>query len=190
MSPRAIATICCSPPDSVWASWPRRSAMTGNRRSTRASVSSRCGRARGLWAPSSTLSSTVRNGKRRRRSSTCARPSPAVRCAGRPSMRLPLEGDAAGARRDEPGDRVHQRGLAGAVRPEHGDDLALAHVQRRLPQHLEVAVGDVEVLDSAAAPAGSSARSLDVRLAEVGLDDPRGRASPRRAAPSAIFSPR
>ena len=29
-SPRPIATICCSPPDSVPASWLRRSASTGN----------------------------------------------------------------------------------------------------------------------------------------------------------------
>ena len=71
MSPRAIATISCSPPDSVCASCPCRSAMTGNRRWTRVSVSSRCGRAAGLWAPSTTLSSTVRKGNRRRRSSTC-----------------------------------------------------------------------------------------------------------------------
>ena len=55
------------------------------------------------------------------------------------------EGDATSAWRDQPGDGVHQRGLARAVRPEHGHDLAVAHVHGRLPQHLEVAVGDVEV---------------------------------------------
>ena len=127
--------------------------------------SSRRVRADGLCAPSSTLSSTVRKGKRRRRSSTCARPSPAVRCAGRPSMRLPLERDAARARREQPGDGVHQRRLARAVRAEDGDDLAFVHLHRRLPQDLEVAVGDVETLDL------QHRAHRSVRLAEIGLDD-------------------
>ena len=46
-------------------------------------------RAAGLCAPSTTLSSTLRKGKSRRRSRTCARPSPTVRWAGSPSMRFP-----------------------------------------------------------------------------------------------------
>src|SRR5262249_26547191 len=61
---------------------------------------------------------------------------------------LAAERDASGAGRDQARDGVHQRRLAGAVRPEDGDDLTVAHVHRRLPQDLEVAIGDVEALDS------------------------------------------
>ncbi len=60
---------------------------------------------------------------------------------------LALEGDAPGPGREEPGDGIHQRGLARAVRAEDGDDLAFADPDRRLPQHLEIAIGDVEPLD-------------------------------------------
>src|SRR5437763_1348932 len=46
-------------------------------------------RARGVCAPSSRLSRTVRNGKSRRRSSTWATPAPTIACGGRPSIRSP-----------------------------------------------------------------------------------------------------
>src|SRR5919198_3196935 len=87
ISPRAMASICCSPPERVWASCARRARRRGKNVSTRWSISSRCGRARGLCAPKSKLSSTLRYGNTRRRSSTWAIPSTTVWCGGRPSMR-------------------------------------------------------------------------------------------------------
>src|SRR5439155_19884310 len=52
-----------------------------------------------------------------------------------------------GARMHQPRDRVHQRRLARAVRAEHADDLPLVDAELGAPQHLEVAVSDVEPLD-------------------------------------------
>ena len=187
MRPRAIATICCSPPDSVCASWSR--ARLGRRgrapRPARASPRDAAGRA-GLWAPSSTFSRTVRKGNRRRRSSTCAMPMPddAVRRAGRRCAGR--RNDAPGARAQQPRDRVHERRLAGAVRAEDADDLARRHAELGLPQHLEVAVGDVEPSTAAARFDGRASR---LRLAEIGLDHPRSRAT-ASGGPSAMTSPR
>jgi hypothetical protein len=63
-------------------------------------------------------------------------------------------------------------GLPGAVGPEYRHDLALAHLHRRLPEDLEVAVGDVEAsTDSSGDRSGAAARnSLVVRRPEVRLD--------------------
>jgi hypothetical protein len=60
---------------------------------------------------------------------------------------LVLERDAARARAQQPRDRIHQRGFAGAVRAEYGDDFARCNFELGAPQHLKIAVGDVEALD-------------------------------------------
>src|SRR2546428_363749 len=84
---RAVASICCSPPDSVPAIWSLRSASRGNRpneRSRRRRVS------RLLFdrkAPAMRFSSTVNSRKGRLRSGQCTSPSRRISCAGRPSMR-------------------------------------------------------------------------------------------------------
>jgi hypothetical protein len=59
----------------------------------------------------------------------------------------PLERDAARARPQQSRDRVHERRFAGAVRPEDGDDLAGRDIELGLPNHLELAVRNVERLE-------------------------------------------
>ena len=58
-----------------------------------------------------------------------------------------LEADMPDAWLQQPGDRVDERRFAGAVRAEKRDDLAGRDADLRVPQHLEIAVSDVEVLD-------------------------------------------
>ena len=55
---------------------------------------------------------------------------------------------AARAGGDESGHAVEDGGLAGAVRAEKGDDLSRAHLERDVPEHLEVSVRDREALDA------------------------------------------
>ena len=75
--PRPIASICCSPPDSVPASWPARSARIGNRVWMRSSVCVHCARPAFGYAPISRFSRTVSVLNTCRPSGTCAMP----RCA-------------------------------------------------------------------------------------------------------------
>ena len=93
MTARAIASICCSPPDRVPASWLRRSFRRGNSSSafSRSRWTSPFGRApvkRGK-APSSRLSVTLMVANTRRPSGEWARPARAIRCESRPVMSLP-----------------------------------------------------------------------------------------------------
>ena len=73
----------------------------------------------------------ARSGCRTRgRAGTCARGRARASCsAGRPVMSRPANVTRAGVRRVEPGDEVEHRGLAGAVRADDADELAL--VRRR-----------------------------------------------------------
>src|SRR6266850_6770248 len=74
MSARAMASICCWPPDSEPASWRLRSASTGKVSKEKARFLAISGRASGRKAPSSRFSSTVSLGKSRRPSGTMATP--------------------------------------------------------------------------------------------------------------------
>ena len=80
-------------------------------------------------APTMTLSSTVSAGNGR--TIWKVRPMPRRQTASgvSPSMRSPPKRDRAVVRREHAGDHVEQRGLAGAVRPDHREDLALRHVE-------------------------------------------------------------
>ena len=49
------------------------------------------------------------------------------------------------ARLVEPGEAVEQRGLAGAVRPDQAEDLALVHVERDAVQRDDAAEHDADV---------------------------------------------
>jgi hypothetical protein len=55
-----------------------------------------------------------------------------------------LVGDLARDRRDDAGDRFEQRRLAGAVRPDHGDELPALDVERHAAQRAQAAIGDVK----------------------------------------------
>src|SRR5207245_10786892 len=63
----------------------------------------------------------------------------------------PLEDDVAVRRREYAGDRVEQRGLPGAVRPDEREDLAALHIE-----------GDVVDRDEAAEPLGDVVDAQDV----------------------------
>jgi hypothetical protein len=95
MSPRPIAHICCSPPESVPASWRSRSRSRGNSANTRSSAVGRAARV-GAAAPSSRLSRTVIVGKSWRPSGTWAMPRATI-CAERDRRAARLELDASGA---------------------------------------------------------------------------------------------
>ena len=53
--------------------------------------------------------------------------------------------DVAGARLVEPAEAVEERGLAGAVRPDQAEDLALMHVERHAVQRDDAAEHDADV---------------------------------------------
>ena len=88
MSARPIASICCSPPESVAASWLRRSFRRGKRSYTsrRVSRASSSGR---VNAPISRFSRTVRLPKTRRPSGQSAMPRDTILCAGTPTRLSP-----------------------------------------------------------------------------------------------------
>ena len=65
--------------------------------------------------------------------------------------------------RDEPGDHVEDRRLAGPVRPEQADRLAVAHVEGGLVHHGAAAVAFLQTLDRQ--DAGSAEPGLDRRPA-------------------------
>src|SRR5206468_2537829 len=71
---RAIASICCWPPESEPASWRLRSASTGKISNEKARFLPMSGRAGLRKAPSSRFSSTLSLGNRRRPSGTMATP--------------------------------------------------------------------------------------------------------------------
>src|SRR5262249_44193514 len=74
-----------------------------------------------------------------------ASPRDAVR---RPALnRLPLDPDPALAGRSEPHHAANQRGLAGAVAPEEGDDLTRADAERHAVQDVAVPVVGVDAVD-------------------------------------------
>ena len=58
---------------------------------------------------------------------------------------LALHQDVAGARLVEPAQAVEERGLAGAVRPDQAEDLALFHVERYAVQRNDAAEHDADV---------------------------------------------
>ena len=116
--------------------------------------------------------SSRRSGTRHRPRATRASTSVAPMQVARRSARVPRE-------RQQPHDRVEQGGLAGAVRPDHGDDAAAAPPSRLTPvQRLDLAVGDRQVLrPRARRPARSCHAS------EIGLEHHRVRAASPAAGP-------
>ena len=57
---------------------------------------------------------------------------------------LAVVGDFARNRGDDAGDRLEQRGLAGAVRADDGDELTALHVERNAAQRAQAPIGDVK----------------------------------------------
>ena len=59
----------------------------------------------------------------------------------------PFDGDRAGLAAQQARDRVQRGGLAGAVRADERDDLALVYLEGNVTQRMNQAVVNVDVLD-------------------------------------------
>ena len=144
--PRPIASICCSPPDSVPARWRCRSASRGKIANTRLAVVLAARAAAAIGAEIEVLPH-VMLGKMRRPSGTWIRPR-ATMAAGRSrSIGRAGEADRAAPRPQHAGDRPVERGLAGAVRAQHRDDLAGADREIDAAQDFGRAVAGVQAAD-------------------------------------------
>ena len=86
---RPIASICCSPPDSVPAIWRCRSFTRGNSVYTRSMSSTIAARSRRVYAPMIRLSRTVRREKRRLPSGEWHRPKVTILAACMRVMSVP-----------------------------------------------------------------------------------------------------
>ena len=116
--------------------------------------------------------------KSRRPSGTSAIPWRHTRWARHAAEIDAVEAQRARPRALEPGDRVDERGLARAVGADHRDDLAVADLERGVPDRGGVAVGDRQ----------SARASSNMGLAQVDLDT-RGSRMASRGRPAAITSP-
>ena len=125
---RAMASICCSPPDRVPPAWPRRSRERGgsSRRPRSRSSCLRASRHPGRSRPVRRFSWTVRSRKMRRSSGTQA--MPAGPPGGAAARRSTGPRSRSGPRRSAPGPSTVLRvvRLADPVRPEQAHDLARA----------------------------------------------------------------
>ena len=142
-----MASICCSPPESVPAFCLMRSLSTGKSVKIR-SYSDCLILSLRRYAPSSRLSLTVRFAKMPRPSGTCETPIAVITCGLMPVMSRPSYVTSPRLRLEQAGDRAQRRRLAGAVRADERDDLALVHVEVDAVQRRDVAVRDFEVADA------------------------------------------
>src|SRR5699024_3644711 len=61
---------------------------------------------------------------------------------------LPAVADLAAAHPQQPRDRVHRGGLAGAVGADQGHDLALVHMEGDIPDGVDRPVKHIDVFDT------------------------------------------
>ena len=144
---RAIASICCSPPDSVPPRWPWRFSRIGNMLEGAGQVLVEIARDRSTVAPICRFSSTVMRGKMRRPSGDCEMPSRAISWVGMLGDVLAVEDDRAGAGARRAADGHHQGRLAGTVGADQGDDLALLDVDVDALEGLDLAVEGLDAAD-------------------------------------------
>ncbi len=114
-------------------------------------------------------------------------PSRARRYIGRPVTSCPSRRDDAAIGRDEPGDHVEDRRLAGAVRAEQADRLAGAHGEGRVLHDGAAAIALLQTLDGEDAGAaedrlGRRARRAADEVAPSRGTSPAGRAAGRVAS--------
>ena len=149
ISARPIASICCSPPDSVPPTWVRRSASRGNVSNTQSSCS-RCSALRREFPPVATHFEVLGDGHPGEHAAALRRLDQAV---GDPAVRLDpgdvlaLEPHRARRQRPQTRDGAHHRGLAGTVGAQQRHQLALAHRQRNTVQRFDSAVVHDDVAD-------------------------------------------
>ena len=189
ISARPIASICCSPPESVPAFWREALAQPREQRE-RALVgdSHRAGRRR--YAPIWRFSRTVRLAKMRRPSGTCEIPRATRRSARSAVMSAPSNQIRPERGRSSPLTARRSVDLPAPFEPISVDDLARLHLEVDAAQREDRAVGDRERLDAQQRRArrvhALAAASSEVpRYASI----TRGSRRTSSGGPSAIFSP-
>ena len=130
MSAWLTASICCSPPERLPASWSMRSASRGN--SVEHALLGLGDRRRVLALEPARQAQVVAHGQRGNTlvpPGIITTPRAAISSVGRPVMSSPSKVTLPRRGRQQPGDALEQRRLAGAVGAEQGDDLALVDVE-------------------------------------------------------------
>ena len=97
-------------------------------------------------APRSRFSDTVMRWKIRRPSGDWQMPALTTSWPAMPLIRAALEHHLAASRAQQPGDGAQRRRLAGAVRPDQGDDLAAVHLEVEVLDGGDVAVADRQLV--------------------------------------------
>ena len=147
-------SICCSPPDSVLAFWLRRSASRGN--AVEAALDRRVDRAPVAAERVAEHAQVLDDVHRPEHGPAAgdlrdAEPQPALGVeVGDVGA---AEADAARRRQADAGDHLQQRRLAGAVRAEQRDHLAVVDGEVDVEQHLQLAVGEVDACGTTASAA-------------------------------------
>ena len=185
ISARPIASICCSPPDSVPAFWLLRSASRGKRSKTRSRSSSMLGLVVALERAHLEVLEHGHAPEDRRPSGDCEMPMRDDLVRARACvMSSPVGSGSARARLVEPVDRAQRRRLAGAVRADQRHDLALAHLERDALQRLDRRRSRCGRRRSSRMRRPAAARHAARRLPCRGRPRSRaGPAGPRRACP-------
>ena len=163
ISARAIATICCSPPDSDPANCLRRSRRRGNR----SNISSirRSTSARADSQPAEPQIVVHRHGvpqTPRLRHPRNAEPMDAMR--RQRAQIMPIKTDRPGTGLVQPEDSTNDRRLAGAIRAENDTQLARIDVERHPPHRRHGTIGNLEITDLEQ-HAQTTRRSADKRSA-------------------------
>ena len=182
ISARPIASICCSPPESVPAFWPRRSRSLGK------SVSARS------YALGSPRAAQVGAHLEILADGQVGEDPPPLRHLRDPARHAAiralrrdvraLEPDPAGARLEQTAHGAQERRLPRAVRADQRDDLARLHLEVDRAQREDRAVGDRERLDAQQRGLGAFMRAPLRRRRCPGTPRSRaGRGAPPRGSP-------
>ena len=145
-----IASICCSPPESVPPRWLMRRSQPREQREHPLEVARRNGRGSATVAPICRFSSTVMRGKMRRPSGDCAMRSLAISCVGSRGDVAAVEADAPSRARGLPNIVIISVDLPAPLAPIRVTISPSLHVEVDALQRDDVAV---EGLDARAARA-------------------------------------
>src|ERR1700730_1079986 len=99
------------------------------------------------WVPTRTLSSTDKLANSATFWKVRPMPISAIRCGGAPQNALAFHQDIAGAWLVEPRETIEEGGLAGAIRPDQAENLALMHVEGDAIERDDAAEHDADVAD-------------------------------------------
>ena len=148
MRPRATATICCWPPESVQPSASANGLMLGKEIEHRVSLTPdrSCGGVPVRGAEHDVLA----HGQAGKDAPALGNMSDAElddRARAKPADRFAVEQDRAGVRRGKAGNRAQRGRLARAVGAQQRNDRALVDCERDAAQGFDLAVRDAEVLD-------------------------------------------